>query len=217
MGSDKLEFYADYFVIEMEKSRMKKMKKWIEENIVAIIIVITFIPIFILTQSNSKAVNYIGTTSIEYLNNEFYRWITCIFYHYNFIHIFFNSLALICVGSLLSPFIGKWKTLLIFIIGGAVAEIPFSLIVHYGEVNYGGGSSGGIYALIASFLVCYLRFPDMFDLKKFRFDLLVVLIFFVFANDNQSSFLTHVFGFTVGIVITTLMIVLNIIKKASKQ
>ena len=46
----KFEFYADYFVIEMEKSRMKKMKKWIEENIVAIIIVITFIPIFILTQ-----------------------------------------------------------------------------------------------------------------------------------------------------------------------
>lgn len=105
----KSEFYADYSVIEMEKLSMKKMKIWIGKNIVAIIIVIAFIPIFILTQSNSEAVNYIGTTSIEYLNNEFYRWITCIFYHYNFVHIFFNSLALICVGSILSPFIGKWK------------------------------------------------------------------------------------------------------------
>ena len=57
----------------------------------------------------------------------------------------------------------------------------------------------------------------MFNLKKFRLDLLVVLIFFVFANDNQSSFLTHVFGFTAGIVITTLMVVLNIIKKDSRQ
>ena len=86
---------------------------------------------------------------------------------------------LICIGSLFSPFIGKWKTLLIFIIGGAVAEIPFSLIVHYGEANYGGGSSGGIYTLMAAFLVCYLRFPDMFNLKKFKIDLLVVVIFFL--------------------------------------
>lgn len=196
---------------------MKTMKNWSEKNIVAIIIVIAFIPIFILTQSNSNIVNYIGTTSIEYMNNEFYRWITCIFYHYNLEHIFLNSLGLICVGSLLSPFIGKWKTLLIFIIGGAVAEIPYSLIVHYGEVNYGGGSSGGIYALMAAFLVCYLRFPDMFNFKKFRLDLLVVLIYFVFANDNQGSFLTHVFGFSAGIIIAALMVVLNIIKKDSRQ
>lgn len=210
----KFEFYADYTVIETEKSSMNKMKDWVKKNIAAIIIVIAFIPIFILTQSNSNAVNYIGTTSIEYLNKEFYRWITCIFYHYNLEHIFFNSLVLICVGSLLSPFIGKWKTLFIFIIGGAIAEIPFSLIVHYGEADYGGGSSGGIYALMAAFLVCYLRFPDMFNLKKFRIDLLAVLIYFVFANDNQSTFLTHVFGFTAGILITSLMVVLNIIKRS---
>ncbi len=48
---------------------MGKMKNWIEKNIVAIIIIIAFIPIFILTQSNSNAVNYIGTTSIEYLKS----------------------------------------------------------------------------------------------------------------------------------------------------
>lgn len=73
---------------------MGKMKNWIEKNIVAKIIIIAFIPIFILTQSNSNAVNYIGTSSIEYLNNEFYRWITCIFYHYNFEHIFLIHLDL---------------------------------------------------------------------------------------------------------------------------
>lgn len=192
---------------------MNKTKNWISKNIVAIILVIIFIPVFIFTQSNDEALKYIGTTSVEYLNNEFYRWFTCVFYHYNFMHIFFNSLALICVGSLLSPFIGKWKTLLIFILGGAIAEIPFSLIVHYGTVNYGGGSSGGIFALIAAFLVCYLRFPEAFNLKWFRLDLLMILIYFIFANDNQSSFLTHVFGFLIGILLTTILVVFNIIKK----
>ncbi len=192
---------------------MTKVKGWISDNIVAIALVIIFIPIFILTQNNDKVVNYIGTTSIEYLNNEFYRWITCIFYHYNFIHIFFNSLALISIGSLLCPFFGKWRTLIIFILGGALAEIPFSLIYHYGEINYGGGSSGGIFALIAAFIVCYLRFPAAFKLKRFRPDLLVTIIFLVFANDNVSSFLTHAFGFIAGILLTTMMVVFHAIKE----
>lgn len=192
------------------------MKKWIYDNIVAIVLVIVFIPIFILTQDNDKVLDAIGTTSIKYLNNEFYRWITCIFYHYNFIHIFFNSISLICVGSLLSPLIGKWKTLIIFILGGALAEIPFSIIVHYGEVNYSGGSSGGIFALIAAFIVCYMRFPNAFKLKLFRLDLLVILIYFVFANDNQSSFLTHAFGFIAGILLTTIMVLFKVIKEDNK-
>lgn len=196
---------------------MRKVKRWIYDNIVAIVLVILFIPIFVLTQCNEKVLEYIGTSSIEYLNNEFYRWITCIFYHYNFVHIFFNSLALLCVGSLLSPFIGKWKTLILFILGGALAEIPFSLIVHYGAVDYGGGSSGGIFALIAAFIVCYLRFPEKFKLKWFRPDLLVVLVYFIFANDNQSSFLTHVFGFVAGFLLTTIMVVFKIVKKKERE
>lgn len=192
------------------------MKKWLYDNIVAIVLVIVFIPIFILAQGNDQVLESIGTTSIEYLNNEFYRWITCIFYHYNFTHIFFNSLSLICIGSLLSPFIGKLKILIIFILGGLLAEIPFSLIVHYGDVNYGGGSSGGIFALIAAFIVCYLRFPNAFKLKWFRPDLLMVLIYFVFANDNQSSFLTHAFGFIAGFLLTTIMVMLKTIKEEPK-
>jgi len=192
------------------------MKKWFLDNIVAIILVLIFIPIFVFTQVNNRIIEYIGTTSIEYLGNQYYRWITCIFYHYNFSHIFFNSVALICVGSLLSPFIGKFKTLVVFILGGALAEIPFSIIVHSGGVNYGGGSSGGIYALIAAFFVCYLRFPKSFKLKWFRPDLLIVLFFFIFANDNQSSFLTHTFGFVAGFILMMMLVIFNDIKKNRK-
>lgn len=190
-----------------------RIKNWINKNMVAIMLVIVFIPIFIVTQNNSEAVKYIGTISSKYLNREFYRWVTCIFYHYNFVHIFFNSLGLICVGSLVSPLIGKWKTLLIFLLGGVLAEIPYSIIVNYGADNYGGGSSGGIFALIAAFLVCYLRFPEAFQLSWRRVDLWMVFIFFVFSNDNQASFLTHVFGFVAGILLATIMVVCKVIDR----
>ena len=102
--------------------------------------------------------------------------------------------------------------MLIFIFSGAIAEIPYSLIVNYGEVHYGGGSSGGIFALIAAFLVCYLRFPNEFNFKKFRLDLVIVCVYFVLANDNLFSFLTHVFGFSVGILIATIMVISKVIK-----
>ncbi len=52
---------------------MTKVKGYINDNIVALALVIVFIPIFILTEMNDTVVNYIGTTSVEYLNNEFYR------------------------------------------------------------------------------------------------------------------------------------------------
>ena len=192
---------------------MKKIKEWLCGDLTAILLVAAFIPVFVLSQANAGVKDMIGTTSIEFLGGEYYRWATCIFFHYDISHIFFNSLALICVGSLVSPFIGKVKTLIIFISGGFLAEIPFSLIVHTGKASYGGGSSGAIYALIAAFLVCWLRFPESFRLKWYRPDLLYVLVFFVLANDNQSSFMTHAFGFIAGTLVTSALVISGVIRK----
>ena len=112
---------------------------------------------------------------------------------------------------------GKIRTAAIFLLGGALAEIPFSIIVKYGEAHYGGGSSGGIYALIAVFLVCQLRFEQTQKIKWYRPDLIATILFFIFANDNKSSFLTHVFGFTAGILIGTLMIITGLIKACDSK
>ena len=189
-----------------------KVLRWAKDNNASIILVLIFIPVFIWSQSDANAVNIIGTTSMEYLNNEFYRWFSCIFYHYGYDHIIFNSIALICIGSLINPFTGKLRTFLIFILCGALAEIPFSIIVNYGEANYGGGSSGGIYGLIAVFLLCMLRTGSEKKLKWYRPDLLFTILFFILANDNKSSFLTHAFGFTAGIITGTILILTGLIK-----
>ena len=197
-----------------EGLKMKKVLAWAADNLTAIILVLMFIPVFIWTQMNKDAVNIIGTTSMEYLNNEFYRWFTCIFYHYTYDHIILNSIALICVGSLINTYTGKIKTAIIFLLGGALAEVPFSIIVKVGEASYGGGSSGGIYALIAVFLVCWLRFGQDVKIKWYRPDLIATILFFIFANDNESSFLTHVFGFTAGIIIGMVMILIISAKRS---
>ncbi len=188
---------------------MKPVANWAKNNIVAIILVLCFIPIYVYSQITGTAFEHWGSTSMQYLNSEYFRWLTCIFLHFDFVHIFFNSIALLAIGSLVSPFIGKWKTLFLFILCGILAEIACSFIINYSEPVYGGGSSGGIFALIAVFTVCYLRFPQDFALKWYRPDVIITIAFFVFANDNIGSFLTHVFGFVAGITVSFVMVSLG--------
>lgn len=185
---------------------MKSVTHWLKNNLMAVILVLCFIPIYVYSQITGTAFEHWGSTSMEYLDHEYFRWLTCIFLHFDFVHIFFNSLALLAVGSLVSPFIGKWRTLFLFILCGILAEAACSVIINYSVPVYGGGSSGGIFALIAVFVVCYLRFPQNFALKWYRLDTIIVIAFFIFANDNIGSFLTHVFGFAVGIIVSFVMV-----------
>ena len=194
---------------------MKKITGWAKNNIIAISLTIFFIPFYIVSQITGTTFELFGSTSIAYLNSEYYRWLTCIFLHFNFVHIFLNSVALIAIGSLVSPFLGKWRTLFIFIFCGILAEIACSIIISYSEPVFGGGSSGGIFALIAAMIVCYLRFPKSFSLKWTRIDILIVIAFFILANDNMGSFLTHAFGFISGIIISFIMVLTGWISEAN--
>ena len=152
---------------------MKSVTNWSKNNIVAIILVLCFIPIYVFSQITGTAFEHWGSTSMEYLNSEYFRWLTCIF---------------------------------LFILCGILAEIACSIIMSYSEPVYGGGSSGGIFALIAVFTVCYLRFPQNFTLKWYRLDVIIVIAFFILANDNMGSFMTHIFGFVAGIIVSFVMV-----------
>ena len=188
---------------------------WIKYNAVAILLSILFIIVYIIKEIKPEINDILGACSLNFINREYYRWFTCSFLHYGLYHLFGNIIGLLAVGSLLSPFIGKWKTLFFFFISGALGEVTFSWIVSSAEPNYGGGASGGIFALIATLLVCYLRFPEQFKCKWYRIDVLIVIMYFFIANDNWSSVLTHIFGFSYGIIRSFVFVVLNLIKKPS--
>lgn len=186
---------------------MNRITEWLKNNLVCVLLVTLFIPLFIVTTMNEEIFNALAGTDFKYLEGQYYRWFTAIFIHHSIGHIFFNSIALISIGSLISPFIGKWKTLFVFTAGGALAEIAYSIVVNFPFPIYDGGSSGGIFALMGCFMVCYLRFPQKFHLKWFRPDVIVSLLYFILVNDNVSSFLTHTFGFAFGTVITFVMVI----------
>lgn len=101
---------------------MKVVTTWLKNNIVALVLVLCFIPIYVFSQITGTVFEHWGSTSMTFLNSEYYRWFICFFLHFNFVHIFFNSITLLSIGSLVSPFIGKWKTFfvhLVWDIGGS--------------------------------------------------------------------------------------------------
>ncbi len=183
---------------------MNKIEEWVRRNAIAIGLVILFSVIFIASQSAEDSFLYFGTTGISYLGGEYYRFLTCLFLHYNFGHLLANSAALLSVSSLLTPFLRNRQIIFLFLSGGILSEIAYSIVIS--AQIYDIGASGGVFALIAALLVCNLRFPEQFHPVWYRPDLIIVPVYFVFANTSVSAFLVHAFGFAAGILISFAMV-----------
>lgn len=47
---------------------------------------------------------------------------------------------------------------------------------------------------------------EYFALTLHKLDIIIVIAFFIFANDNMGSFMTHIFGFVAGIIVSFIMV-----------
>ncbi|MCD7739209.1 MAG: rhomboid family intramembrane serine protease [Lachnospiraceae bacterium] len=192
-------------------NRIEKIKNWSKDNIIAIALVLLFYFIYIASLRMENAYFCFGTTGMAYMNGEYYRFLTCLFLHSGPRHLLANTLGLLSVSSLLSRFLGKGKTIFLFLSGGVLAEIAWSVVIS--DQIYDIGASSGIFALIACLIVCTLRFPDSFRFKWYRPDIIIVLVYFLFANSSVTAFLVHTFGFAAGILLSFVMVLTKALRK----
>ncbi|MCD8013212.1 MAG: rhomboid family intramembrane serine protease [Lachnospiraceae bacterium] len=196
----------------IQKNHIAELQSWIYHNSVAIVLALIFFLLYILLPGTEDTFVSFGATSIQYLNGEYYRWLTCLFLHYNLRHLLANSIGILAVASLLSPFLKKRQILFIFLSGGILAEIAFSIVVS--DLIYDIGASSGIFALIACLTVCILRFPKQFHFIWYRPDVIITIVYFLFANTSVSAFLVHSFGFAAGIIISFILVMTGRIETA---
>ncbi|MCC8149897.1 MAG: rhomboid family intramembrane serine protease [Lachnospiraceae bacterium] len=111
---------------------------------------------------------------------------------------------MLSVGSLLVSCLKKNQTLFLFLFCGVLAEIAFSVVIS--ERMYDIGASSGIFALIACLIVCKLRFPEEFRFVWHRPDVIIIGIYFIFANTSITAFLVHAFGFVFGILVSFILV-----------
>ncbi|HLR08985.1 MAG TPA: rhomboid family intramembrane serine protease [Bacillota bacterium] len=134
---------------------------------------------------------------------EYWRIITPMFLHAGFMHMLFNSFALVLFGPALEQMLGKFKFILAYLLVGVAGNIgtflldpnrmePFLSTPHV-------GASGAIYGLFGIYIYMAVFRKDLIDPASVQIVMVIfiigMLMTFLRPGINISA---HVFGFIGG-------------------
>lgn len=132
-----------------------------------------------------------------------WTFVTSVFLHADFVHLFFNMFGLFMFGLYLERKISKKDYLLIFLLAGIVGNFGYMLTALYEDVP-AVGASGAIYGIMgclailepyATVYVGYLPMPMI--VAAFFWAFMEFVGIFIPSNIAHGS---HLFGLIVGIV-----------------
>jgi membrane associated rhomboid family serine protease len=125
--------------------------------IVLVIIAVNVVVFFLEDFGNNLRVvdRYAMWPAAVHLQNEYYRAFTAIWLHANFLHIFFNMIALLIVGPAVEVLLGKARFLALYLIAGLGGSVCSYLL---SQPNVAGiGASGAIMGVLGAYVVLATR------------------------------------------------------------
>lgn len=134
------------------------------------------------------------------LAGEWWRLVTCCFVHIGILHLLMNMYALLYIGLLIEPILGKSRFITAYMVTGVIASLT-SLWWH--DISVSAGASGAIFGMYGVFLA--LLTTNIVE-KSTRKPLLISIAIFVVYNlmsgmkegvDNAA----HIGGIVSGIII----------------
>jgi rhomboid protease GluP len=134
------------------------------------------------------------------LEGEWWRLLTNVFLHFGILHLLFNMYALMYIGVLLEPYLGKTKFTIAYLFTGIIASLTS---IYWHPFTVSAGASGAIFGMYGVFLA---MLTTNFISKEMRKPLLISIGVFVVFNlmngvkggiDNAA----HIGGLISGVVI----------------
>ncbi len=128
---------------------------------------------------------------------QYYRTFTSMFLHANFLHIFFNMIALIIVGPAVEVLLGRARFLSLYLIAGLGGSVASYLLGP--QVDYGLGASGAIIGVMGAYVVIGLR-------RHLPVAPVVALLVLnlVLGFSGNVDWLAHLGGFVTGCLLALL-------------
>lgn len=192
------------------------MKGLFREKPITMILIIANALVFIATVIVEKVVGtypflIMGASYAPLIANEgeYYRLFTCMFVHFDFLHLFSNMLLLFFIGEILEKIAGKVRYLIIYFAGGLIASIV-SVILELKklEVNMpiSAGASGAIFALLGA-LVCLVLMNrgQLAGMTTDRLLLMVGLSLWQGFRSTNVDNAAHVSGLIAGFILGTIV------------
>ncbi|WP_223703077.1 rhomboid family intramembrane serine protease [Sutcliffiella deserti] len=156
--------------------------------------------LWLIVQFSSYVLNLTIGYNFSIFQGELWRLVTPIFLHSSITHLLFNSLSLVLFGPGLERMLGKWKFILIYLLGGVLANIATLYLapLHYSHL----GASGAIFALFGVYLYMVFFRPDLLDTANSQIILVILAISLVmtFFTENVNIY-AHLFGFLAGTIL----------------
>jgi membrane associated rhomboid family serine protease len=194
--------------------RIQKRRKLFNFNINLLLVIANaacFILFSILISFNSGFLDFIALKPSNIINN-FYFWtfLTSMFMHGGFFHIFANMFSLLFLGNLVERILGKKRYLVFYLLAGLFAGIFFvlaSLFLPSDFNAYAVGASGALFGLIGLLMILtpnlpvYAMFiPIPIKMKYAAPAMLIVLWLISILGDVPVGNTAHVGGFMAGLI-----------------
>jgi membrane associated rhomboid family serine protease len=145
-------------------SRKKPPLRWATPSLLLVLILVF---IFLKIWPDSEQLRYFfsqwGVLSSTWqqwhqggFDRRYFTIITALFIHINLIHLTGNGIFLLIFAYSTEKALGPWRLLFLFLLGGAIANLVASLMMP-SPSHLIVGASGGVSALIGTYLVLFPR------------------------------------------------------------
>jgi membrane associated rhomboid family serine protease len=168
---------------------------------VKLLVAVNALVYLITSQHLNNDIFRFGQLPIRVAHGQYYRLLTSAFLHVSFVHILFNMIALLIVGSPVEAAVGRVRFLGLYLLaalGGSVASYLFS-----NPLQVGVGASGAVFGLFgAFFIIARSRRADTSGI------LVLIGINLAFSfTDSLIDWRAHVGGLVVGVAIAGVLTV----------
>lgn len=173
--------------------------------------IVCFIVFSILIYINKNYIDYIAIKpSNIFAGKYFWTFLTSMFMHAGFFHIFANMFSLMFIGSLVQRIIGPKRYFYFYIISGLFAALFFvlaSLVIKSDFNTYAVGASGALFGLVGLLMIItpnlpvYIMFiPIPIKMKYAAPGILVVLWLVSIIGDVPIGNMAHLGGLISGLI-----------------
>lgn len=140
-------------------------------------------------------------------DREYYRFVTCMFQHFGFLHLAGNMVVLLFIGDNVERALGPIKYLILYLLSGLIGSFGSFLYAYiYDRRILSAGASGAIFGIIGAmlWLVCMNK-GRLEDMTTLRVCVLIAYALFNGLTSEGIDMSAHIFGLIGGFVLAVLI------------
>lgn len=166
------------------------------------IIIFILIYMYDSTLSVDTLVKFGAKVNYKIVDGQYYRFLTAMFLHWDFYHLFANMFALYIFGRDIEVIFGRRKFIAIYFFAGLTGGL-FSFIFNN---SISAGASGAIFGLLGAHLYLFFRNRNVYK-RIFGIDFLVLIAINVGYGfiDPRIDFSGHMGGLIGGLIVCYLL------------